>query len=242
MTPGTSPAAATAADCRVSAEPFQLFRPLDAATEGALRESIRRFGVLVPVARDQHGRTLDGYHRSRIADELGVSYRVDVVTVTDDEEAREIARTLNADRRHLTREQQREVARFLREQGHSLRAIAKATDSTLQKVQLAVAKAIDVHYDAFDPLLDRDRGDVAGLHVRSTEHLSGHLTIYRDGPGGTYVLVVGRIPCFRVAGWIEKADAVATEQWWRSDIRDPAFWVPQAALAPIQVLALRSAA
>ncbi len=108
--------------------------------------------------------------------------------------------------------------------------------------ELAVAKAIDAHYDAFDPLLDRDRGDVAGLHVRSTQHLSGHLTIYRDDPNGTYVLVIGRIPCFRVAGWIEKEDAIATERWWRSDIRDPAFWVPQEALAPIQALTLRRAA
>lgn len=105
---------------------FQLWPALDAATEAALRESIIRFGVLVPVVRDQHGRPLDGHHRSRIADDLGVTYRVDVVNVTDDEEALAVSRTLNSDRRHMDAPQRREVEAALREQGHSFRAIAGA--------------------------------------------------------------------------------------------------------------------
>lgn len=106
--------------------PFQLFPALDTATEAALRESVLRFGVLVPVVRDQHGRTLDGHHRARVADSLGVSFRVDVVTVADDEEALDISRTLNSDRRHMDAPQRREVESALREQGHSFRAIAGA--------------------------------------------------------------------------------------------------------------------
>lgn len=35
--------------------PFQLFRNLAPPIEAALRASIYRFGVLVPVAKDQHG-------------------------------------------------------------------------------------------------------------------------------------------------------------------------------------------
>lgn len=103
-----------------------LFPALDAATEDALRESIKRFGVLVPVARDQHGRTLDGHHRARIADELGAKYRVDVIRVEDDDQARDIAATLNTDRRQLDADQRREIVAALREHGHSLRAIAGA--------------------------------------------------------------------------------------------------------------------
>ena len=91
--------------------PFQLFDALDAATESALTESIRRFGVLVPVVRDQHGNVLDGHHRARIADTLGVKYPVSVIRVADDAEAREIARTLNADRRQLDAEQRRAMVR-----------------------------------------------------------------------------------------------------------------------------------
>lgn len=87
---------------------YQLFDALPAHIEDALRASIERFGVLVPVVRDQHGNTIDGHHRARIADELGVSYRTDTVTVADEDEAREIARHLNSRRRHLSGEQLRE--------------------------------------------------------------------------------------------------------------------------------------
>lgn len=108
------------------ASPLQLWPALSPATEAALRESIERWGVLVPVARDQHGRTIDGHHRARIADELGCDYAVIVHKVEDDDEARELARTLNADRRHLTVEQRREMVAHLREQGHSTTAIGDA--------------------------------------------------------------------------------------------------------------------
>jgi N6-adenosine-specific RNA methylase IME4/DNA-binding CsgD family transcriptional regulator len=104
----------------------QLFDALPAPVEDALRASIQRFGVLVPVVRDQHGGMIDGRHRARIADELGVKYRVDTVRVADADEAAEIQRTLNADRRHLDESQRRAVVVELRREGHSERAIAGA--------------------------------------------------------------------------------------------------------------------
>lgn len=106
--------------------PLQLFDALPSHIEDALRASIQRFGVLVPVVKDQQGRIIDGHHRSRIADQLGIKYRIDVMQVASDEEAREIARTLNSDRRQLTEDQRKEIVRVLREQGHSVRAIAGA--------------------------------------------------------------------------------------------------------------------
>jgi hypothetical protein len=81
---------------------YQLFDALPPTVEAALRASIERFGVLVPIVTDQHGNVIDGHHRKRIADELKVKYRVDLMNVDGDEQAREIARTLNADRRQLT--------------------------------------------------------------------------------------------------------------------------------------------
>lgn len=115
---------------------FQLFDALPAHIEDALRASIERFGVLVPVVRDQHGNVIDGHHRARLADKLGVKYRVDVMTVADEQEAREIALTLNADRRQLAPEQRAEVAAYLRERGHSTTAIAEAlnvSDETIRR-------------------------------------------------------------------------------------------------------------
>jgi hypothetical protein len=107
-------------------EPMQLFPALDRATEAALRASIEKWGVLVPIAMDQHGRIIDGHHRSRIADELGVDYEVITHDIANDADAEELARTLNMDRRHLEPEQRRELVAHLRAEGHSYRAIGEA--------------------------------------------------------------------------------------------------------------------
>lgn len=90
--------------------PFQLFDALPAHIEDALRASIERFGVLVPVTVDQHGQVLDGHHRKRIAEELGVPYDRLVRPCDDDDERREIAHTLNADRRQLDTDELRQAA------------------------------------------------------------------------------------------------------------------------------------
>jgi DNA-binding CsgD family transcriptional regulator len=130
----------------VTAATYQLFDALPSHIEDALRESIRRFGVLVPVVRDQDGNTIDGHHRSRIADEEGIDYRVDVVTVTDADEAREIARTLNSDRRHLTQDQRREVVAHLRGRGHSTRAIAEAVGASVGTVHNDVREVFSAEH------------------------------------------------------------------------------------------------
>ncbi|MWA02178.1 hypothetical protein F8568_017710 [Actinomadura sp. LD22] len=90
-------------------QPYQLMPPLTAEEYSALRDDIRERGVMVPVVKDQHGNTLDGHHRQQIADELGITYRVDIVQVRDDDEARSLARMYNLARRHLTREQKRQL-------------------------------------------------------------------------------------------------------------------------------------
>lgn len=95
------------------------------------------------MVRDQHGNTIDGHHRARIADELGVTYRVDVVQVTDEDQAKEIARTLNSDRRHLTEDQRREMVAALRKDGHSERAIAGALGVSQMTVHRDIARAIE---------------------------------------------------------------------------------------------------
>jgi ParB-like chromosome segregation protein Spo0J len=105
---------------------YQLFDALDPVTEAALRASIVKFGVLVPVVTDQHGNVIDGHHRMRLAEAEQVAYRTEVIEVESPEHATELALTLNADRRQLTRDQRREVVAHLRELGHSFRAIGNA--------------------------------------------------------------------------------------------------------------------
>lgn len=106
--------------------PYQIYKDLAPAVEAALRASIYRFGVLVPVAKDQHGNVLDGHQRARLADELGVKYPVNIIECADDAEALEIARTLNEDRRAMPKDERLEVVKALREGGHTTRAIAGA--------------------------------------------------------------------------------------------------------------------
>lgn len=88
--------------------PYQLFDALPPHVEQALRDSIALKGVMLPVLKDQHGNILDGHHRVRIADELGIKYRVDTVVVDDSDDAESYARVLNIARRHLTAEEIRE--------------------------------------------------------------------------------------------------------------------------------------
>lgn len=124
----------------MASSPFQLFDALPGHIEDALRASIQRFGILVPVVRDQHDRIIDGHHRVRLAEELGVEYPVTVVTVANAREATEVARTLNADRRHLTPEQRREVVGHLRANGHSTRAIGAALGIDAKTVRNDLAR------------------------------------------------------------------------------------------------------
>jgi 16S rRNA G966 N2-methylase RsmD len=89
--------------------------PLTADERAALKEAIRRDGVLVPVEEDEHGNVLDGFNRVELWHEL----RAEGVKLADypriirpgltDAEKRAHARALNLTRRHLTREQRRQL-------------------------------------------------------------------------------------------------------------------------------------
>ena len=123
-------------------ESNQLFPTLEPAVKAALRASIERFGVLVPIVLDGDGHLLDGHHRRDIAVELGVTCPATQVPYTGDE-AVEVAKTLNLDRRHLSTEQRREMAVDLRIQGHSLRAIGGAlgVDPMTVRKDLSIVEA-----------------------------------------------------------------------------------------------------
>jgi hypothetical protein len=90
------------------------FQPMPELTPdeyAALRDDIAARGILVSVVVDQHGRLIDGHHRRRVCDELGVDCPTTVRHVADDNEALDIAVAVNAARRHLTREQKRDLIR-----------------------------------------------------------------------------------------------------------------------------------
>ncbi|MGA0894617.1 MAG: ParB N-terminal domain-containing protein [Ilumatobacteraceae bacterium] len=126
---------------------YQLFPALDAATEAALRSSIQRWGVLQPVVKDQDGNIIDGHHRARIAADLGVDCPVKVRAVVDDVEARELAQSLNTDRRHLEPNLRRQMSVDLRQEGFSTTTIAKALGVSGETVRRDLAASTYVEPD-----------------------------------------------------------------------------------------------
>jgi len=99
--------------------------------------SIKRFGVLVPIIRDQAGNILDGHHRAAIANQLGIEAPERSVEAPDDpDEKAALIGSLNDDRRQrLTAEQRREIVAALRQAGHFTRAIAGAVGVSQTQVR-----------------------------------------------------------------------------------------------------------
>lgn len=89
--------------------PYQLLPPLSEAELEELRASIRENGVMVAVLVDEDGAVIDGHHRQRIADELGIDYPVTQRAGLTEADKRSLALSLNLHRRHLSREQKRDV-------------------------------------------------------------------------------------------------------------------------------------
>jgi ParB/Sulfiredoxin domain len=106
---------------------YQLLPPLSAEEYEALKADIAARGILVPVEYDEDGNILDGHHRVKIADELGITYPRLIRPFPDEEAKVEHVLALNLTRRHLSLAQKREVVKGLRERGMSVRKIADAT-------------------------------------------------------------------------------------------------------------------
>lgn len=127
---------------------FQVMPPPTADQVTALREDIEKNGVIVPIVVDQHGRVIDGHNRMNIARRLGVECPTEVRHVADDDQARDLAVTLNCARRHLTREQVRAVitAEAARRPDDSDRAIARrvgCSPSTVSAVRRPQVSNLD---------------------------------------------------------------------------------------------------
>jgi DNA-binding CsgD family transcriptional regulator len=117
------------------AKTIQPMRPYSEAEEFALQESMRLYGFLGAIVRDQYGRILDGNQRQRIARLRGLGVPYTITHVKDDAHAMEIARTANVIRRHYTREQREQIALAMRDQGFSYRLIAVALGVSKDTVQ-----------------------------------------------------------------------------------------------------------
>jgi len=89
--------------------------PLSEPEFRSLKEDIRGRGVLVPIEFDEDGQLLDGGHRLRACKELAdegikISYSQVIRRGMTDDEKTEHALKLNLARRHLSRDQLKDLA------------------------------------------------------------------------------------------------------------------------------------
>ena len=90
---------------------YQVMPPLTADDFDALRADIAARGVMVPVEYDDAGNVLDGHHRIRACQELGITDWPRMIRQgLTEPQKRAHARALNLARRHLTQEQRRDLA------------------------------------------------------------------------------------------------------------------------------------
>jgi ParB-like chromosome segregation protein Spo0J len=91
-------------------EKYQLLPELRPEEFEALKQDIAERGVVVPVVVDEFGAILDGHNRARACRELGINdYPVEVRSGLSEADKRVFARKLNVLRRHLTRDQVRQL-------------------------------------------------------------------------------------------------------------------------------------
>jgi len=128
-----------------------LIRPLSASEKKALKESIKKHGILADVVVDGTFGVIDGLHRLEIASELGIPLKdVPLKTVPrlSDGEKESLCLSLNFDRRQSTIEEQeaarnKRVERIAkaRKEGTSLRSIAEEEGISVVQVQRDIEKA-----------------------------------------------------------------------------------------------------
>jgi ParB-like chromosome segregation protein Spo0J len=127
-------------------------------TYEALKESIRRWGVILPVVKDENGNVIDGHQRVRACEELGIeNYPVLILAGLTEEEKHDHAYILNLLRRRLTQQQMRDLiaAELKRTPDLSdnwLAQLLGTTDKTVEAVRQKLISSSEI------PKLDALRG------------------------------------------------------------------------------------
>ena len=89
---------------------YQVMPDLTADEYAELKADIKARGGMVPIEFDEQGNTLDGHHRLKICEELGITDYPKVIRAgMTEEEKRTHARKLNMARRQLSQEQRRNL-------------------------------------------------------------------------------------------------------------------------------------
>ena len=131
-------------------QPYQLLPELPNWEYLTLKESIQHFGVLLPVIKDEKGRTIDGHHREKACRELGIKdYPIITLQGLSEDQKRDHALLLNLVRRKVTRSQLREIiAAELRRtpdiSSNWLAEILGTTDKTVEIVREGLIRTSEI--------------------------------------------------------------------------------------------------
>ena len=118
---------------KLSEDKYQILPPLSDAEYRELKADVEKRGVMVPIEYDELGNILDGHHRVKICEELGIKEWPRLVRRGwTDEEKKAHAIALNIARRHLNKKDREKLWAEMRKAGMTLEAIAKA-DGTVSK-------------------------------------------------------------------------------------------------------------
>lgn len=100
--------------------------------------------------------------------------------------------------------------------------------------ELAFAKSAGLYWQPVASNPAELPGDVGRYQVRHTHRPNGRLIVHPADPNeAVFVLVIGRLPEYRVVGGLTGRQCKREEWWVRGDGR-PAFFVPQEALVPVE--------
>ena len=100
--------------------------------------------------------------------------------------------------------------------------------------EMAVAKHLDLYWS--HSCGTRRGADVGPLQVRHTELPNGNMILHPgDKDDELCVFVTGTSGKYTLHGWTRQGD-VKLPEYWRTNVRYPAYFVPREALKPIETL------
>ena len=123
---------------------YQLLPDLKKQEYEALRNDIKKRGVLVPIECDEEGNILDGHHRHKIAVELDIPFKTIVREFKTEQEKREHVIKLNLCRRHLEPHEWGMAFEKLLEERGVCRGAGKRSDLTTSATIAEVSDEVGV--------------------------------------------------------------------------------------------------
>ncbi|MEW4454490.1 DNA modification methylase [Bremerella sp. JC817] len=143
----------------MTTSPYQFLPPLLPDEFEALKASVAEGGVDVPIIVDQEGNVIDGYHRQRACDDLGLFCPREVRQFESETDKFELVLRLNCGRRQLNRQQKRSVidAYLLRDPqiaDNFLAQIIGVSKNTVADVRSTLEATCQI--DKFDELRGKD--------------------------------------------------------------------------------------